>query len=130
MDIYKKAKELQSIKEEIAKIDERKDQLKNAKSVIEKQIVGEMIKQHDKRSDKFADISVTRVKKTAIKIIDNSKVLNLVPEQERQSFYKLDTLMLKVFAESSFKNTGEIVDGAQKVEGEYLKVTPAKKEDK
>ena len=130
MDLYAKAKKLQEVKNEIAKLEEVKDKLKGDEFTLKTEITKQMVNDHNKMSEKFKDIRITRVSKITIKISNENLAYNSAPEIEKENLMKIDTLGLKALAENIYKNTGEILRGAEKIEGEYLTVKAIEKEEK
>lgn len=117
-------KEREIIKERIEERIAEIAMLKEEKGNVDLKIIDKM-KLEDMRSVRYKDETVSVAIRKGFKILDELKAINIIPEAERSTYYKLDNRMF-VGAVKEYVKENEIPQGIEAVSTEYLSVRKAK----
>lgn len=123
-------KKREDIKKELDELSTKMSILKDQKQEIEAEILPQLkTKDGAKLTMRYEDKTVSIAVRQGFKIIDEKKAINIIPETERENYFKLDKLMF-VGAVKEYIKTNNVPEGIESVESEYLNVCPIKKQIK
>lgn len=100
--------------------------LKEELDAINAEIMADL-KTRNIESIKFADQTICIAKQKTYLITDEDKLLSLIPEEEKAYYYKLDKRMANNLLQGYIQEKGQIPEGVEVKETEYLRVNQSKK---
>lgn len=126
--ILKLAETLAKLRVEESEIRAKLDPVREQKQATQDKLVEEM-KKLGLKSLKTETHNFARVIKRDISVYDEKAVIDSLKKIGVKDDYvheKLDVLLFKGYAKQLLKSTGELVDGTEPTESEYMSITTAK----
>jgi len=121
-------KKREDIKKQIDDLSIKMDILKGQKQEIEAEILPQL-KTPDgaKLTMRYEDKTVSIGTRKGIKILDEKLAVKIIPENERDVYYRLDRVLFAQAVKGYIQNKKEVPAGIEQVESEYLLVKEVKK---
>lgn len=126
--ILKLAETLAKLREKESELKAKLDPIREAKMAAQDKLVEEM-KKLGLKSLKTETHNFARVIKQDIGVYDESAVIASLKKSGIQNDYvkeKLDVLLFKGYAKQLLKSTGELIDGTEPTESEYMSIKSVK----
>ena len=122
--IIQLAKELATLRQEINTIEDSVKPLKVKRDELQAELI-RVMKESELKSLKTDDYNFARTVKKDFKVVDENLVMEELKQRNEYDNYvkpKIDLLGLKAYQSSLLKGTGEILNGVEPVETEYMSI--------
>jgi len=121
-------KKREDIKKQIDDLSIKMSILKEQKEAVEAEILPQL-KTPDgaKLTMRYEDKTVSIGTRKGIKILDEKLAVKIIPENERDVYYRLDRVLFAQAVKGYIQNKKEVPAGIEQVESEYLLVKEVKK---